>query len=219
MIDDTYVYVDGESHFIRSRAALKKSKGEELELSEIAGWEAKSAHNSPGRINPLHADSNSKVFWAEELMTYFCSPRWVAEHVSPRVYFTSFAGDAKGIHELKVLIRSFHFEPVVIEERSQLAKQRQNLLENNGILERAKGVDIEMAVRILEDAYQDSFRQCILFCSDVDYLPVIKAIQRKGKRIILAGYTEGMSEQSPLFHVPDEFWNLSKWMNVTRKSN
>jgi hypothetical protein len=65
-------------------------------------------------------------------------------------------------------------EPCVFPERSQRAKQRQNTLETQQLIEKPKGVDIALAVRMLEDSL-NAFEVCHLYTSDSDFLPVIQA--------------------------------------------
>jgi uncharacterized LabA/DUF88 family protein len=46
----------------------------------------------------------------------------------------------------------------------------------------------------------------------IDFLPVIRAIQRMGKKVIVFGYKDGLGTRSELEYVPDVFVDLSDHM-------
>ena len=128
------------------------------------------------------------------------------------VYFTAFAGEDDTLHALRVRLRENGFEPQIVKERRSLAKQRENVRGNEGIIEKPKGVDIALAARMLEDAHRNVFKECILFTSDVDYIPVIEAVQRTGKMVFVYGYQNGIGKNSALEYVPDAFVDLTRCM-------
>jgi uncharacterized protein (TIGR00288 family) len=90
-------------------------------------------------------------------------------------------------------------------------------MSNAGVVEKAKGVDIGLSVRVIEDAYHNIFDTCYLFTSDIDFLPVVAAIQRIGKKVIVFGYMDGLGTRSKLEYVPDGFVDLSSHMSGTYK--
>lgn len=207
------VYVDGESHFIRSHACWKKLQGEEAGLENIEDPGLGSL-NYPASIRPaIRLYPRAKFFWDVAYQNLVRVP-FRLDHVLSAVYFTDFSGSDAELHEARVFIRSQGFDPQIIRERSQLAKQRENRLRNEGILEKPKGVDIGLAVRLLEDSYRHLFDICYLFTSDADYLPVIQAIQRVGQKVIVFGYKDGMGNNSDLEYVPDAFIDLSERMRT-----
>jgi uncharacterized LabA/DUF88 family protein len=63
---------------------------------------------------------------------------------------------------------------------------------------------------MLEDAYLNTFQDCVLFTSDQDFLPVIEAVRRMGKQVVVLGYKKGLRERSPLEYVPDGFYDLGE---------
>jgi len=73
-------------------------------------------------------------------------------------------------------------------------------------------VDIGLSVRVLEDAYHNIFSSCFLFTSDIDFLPVIRVLQRIGKKVLVFGYMDGLGSRSELEYVPDAFIDLSDHM-------
>ena len=92
----------------------------------------------------------------------------------------------------------------------QLADRRTHTRTDLGLLEKPKGVDIGLTVRVLEDAYHNIFDTCYLFTSDIDFLPVIRVVQRLGKKVVVFGYADGLGNRSKLEYVPDAFVDLSE---------
>src|SRR5262249_40574493 len=80
------------------------------------------------------------------------------------------------------------------------------------IIEKAKGVDIALSAQMLKDAYRNNYTDCYLATSDVDFLPVIQAIRQMGKHVRILGYKDGLAENSPFEHVPDEFIDIGARM-------
>jgi uncharacterized protein (TIGR00288 family) len=85
-------------------------------------------------------------------------------------------------------------------------------LEANSLVIKPKGVDIALAVRMLEDAYYGNYQVCLLFTSDIDYLPVIHAVRRMGKAVIVLGFCEAIAVDSPFLYVAERFIDLSSYM-------
>jgi hypothetical protein len=159
---------------------------------------------------PISHRPEAKFIW-DPILIGICSEfskLGVFPNVDRITYFTSCVGDTDKIHSVQVAIREAAIEPYVLQEDRGLSRQRENLLKESNVIEKAKGVDIGLAVRLLEDAYHNNFDWVYLFTSDVDYLPVIQAIRRLGKRVQVFGFKNGIATNSPLLHVPDEFIDL-----------
>jgi uncharacterized LabA/DUF88 family protein len=206
------IYVDGESHFVRSENCWRKIHGEKSFLEDIE-------YIDPGR-------RCSNIFWGPTLTVnseaiFFWDSSFAGLHKTQRhyvigraIYFTACTGDDNAGHRLRVFIRKQDFEPQVIIELKKLADQRANLLKGEGVIDKAKGVDIGLAVRLLEDAYADTFDGCLLFTSDVDFMPAIRVVRRIGKDVHVCGYRDGLSQNSPLEHEPDSFVDLEEIMRT-----
>jgi uncharacterized LabA/DUF88 family protein len=209
----TCVYVDGESHFARSEWLWKQCHVNAAELSHIV-----SIGLVPGGLAYPDPDepyvcleARAKFFWDKRYP--YLAPNPFREHpIDNAVYFTAVSGDDTICQDVRVSIRKHRFDPQVTKEPKELADQRKNRLRNYGIIEKAKGVDIALSVRVLEDAYHNIYDSCYLFTSDIDFLPVIRVLQRIGKKVIVFGYMDGIGARSELEYVPDAFVDLSAHM-------
>jgi uncharacterized LabA/DUF88 family protein len=212
-----YLYVDGENHFIRARETWKAIYPyAELDSVGLPPTVEKFAHLpscDPG-LPRIRIQTQAKYFWDAELLNRLLSSENLFFQTPRRaVYFTSFTGKPEELHDARVFIRQGGFEPQVIEEPAQLQKQRENVAAQTGTRKSAKGVDIGLAVRILEDASRNNFDYCILLTTDLDFLPVIDAVRRMGKHVTVMGYKGGMGAKSEFEYVPDRFVDIGEsWM-------
>ncbi|MCC6676057.1 MAG: NYN domain-containing protein [Phycisphaerales bacterium] len=211
-----YVYVDGESLFVRTEKAWQGLHGSGAGLDTMAAGtdlppKYKHAHQTdPSRLF-LHQDG--KFFWDTAFLGLFYSHSHAQYNLIDRaVYFTSFSGSSDDLYALNKYIRSAGFEPHVVHEPRTLADRRKHTARESGLIEKAKGVDVALAVRMLEDAHRGNFDTCFLFTSDVDFLPAVEAVRRLGRKVNVIGYAKGLStsKPSPLEHVPDRFFDLSE---------
>jgi uncharacterized LabA/DUF88 family protein len=192
MLNQTYAYVDGESHFIRARAACKNVFGGDAELDHLDV-----VHGGFIKIR-----FECKFYWLRRNHDGFPPERMI--------YFTSVTGNEPIIIEHQKWIRDQGFEPVVIREEKALAKRREADLKEFKMIEKPKGVDIALATRMLEDAVNGNYKFCRLYTSDADYLPVIQAVRRMGKIVWVYGAREGIPDDSPLLYVPDQFHDIGE---------
>ena len=192
MAERVYTFIDGESHFIRLEKAWRKLHGEQASLTHL-----RYSDNPADEMILLLAPA--KVLWTR---------RWSPGQRA--TYFTATTGDEAAIHDVRVRIRAFGLDHHVVHERKLLADHRRCLLERDHLIEKAKGVDAVIFVRMMEDAQSDLYDLCNLYTSDVDYLPVIEAVMNRGKRVIVHGFRDGLAERSPLEHVPNQFVDLEE---------
>jgi uncharacterized LabA/DUF88 family protein len=200
------IYIDGESHYIRSEQCWKSKHGENADLGD-----ATHKGTSAGQVATVHIQK-ARFFW-DNLIHINHAKVGLRSKAEKLVYFTSLAGDDDEVHSIRVQIRGHGFEPLVLKEPVTLANRRKLVLTRDLLLEKPKGVDISLAVRVLEDAYRGIFQECAIATSDVDFLPVIRAVQALGKRVVVLGYRSGLGKNSDLDYVPDHFYDLSIWMN------
>lgn len=205
-----YTYVDGESHFIRTQAAFREVHGDSVDLTAsvyVNNTTGSAAFPDEGKPY-LRVLPAAKFFW--DVNYPFAAPgRLCGAYISSAAYFTAVSGDLATYHEACLAIRKNGFFPHVIHESTQLATRRNEKRGATGLLEKAKGVDIGLAVQLLEDAYHNNFDACYVFTSDIDFLPALRVVQRMGKKVIVFGYKNGLSAQSRLAYVPDAFVDLT----------
>jgi hypothetical protein len=163
------------------------------------------------RAPRIRLDRATKFFW-DTFIPCLVQPPINFEPVRSGVYFTDFSGDAPGLHAAKVALRGHGFDPQVVHEVKTLAKRRQETLDRLGVIEKPKGVDIGLTVRLLEDGYRHIYDVCYLLTSDADYIPVIKAIRQLGRQVVVFGFKDGQGAQSELEYVPDQFVDLGQYM-------
>ena len=221
-MDDLYLYVDGESHFVRTSETWKLL----YPNADINSIVTPASPSLPARILPIGGIENPRVrvhaaahyFWDSQLLHWMQGRHpWPGNsplRISSRaVYFTSFTGNDADLHAAKVFIREGGFEPQVIHEHKKLKDQRENLAVQTGSRRSAKGVDIGLAVRMLEDASRGNYSCCMLFTSDVDFIPAIEAVRRAGKQVFVFGYKSGLGVKSDFEFVPDKFIDIGEtWM-------
>lgn len=187
--------------------ALKKGHGEAAMLEkavrnpEIAASDQRFWHNRAAKFFwDNHATSGANISF---------------QHIDRAMYFTAFTGTQENLHKARVSIREAGFEPQVSLELKDLAKQRANRLATDAVVIKPKGVDIALAVRMLEDAFYGNFQICLLFTSDIDYLPVIQAVRRMGRTVIVFGFGDAIAVDSPFLYVPERFIDLGSHMQGT----
>jgi uncharacterized LabA/DUF88 family protein len=200
-----HTYIDGESHFIRSEQCISQVFGEKVTMESLLGMVPKDFG--------IAVDRRCKLFW---LSMY--DRRISLGGKNKLVYFTSCAGDEDLLHALRVSLRAKGFEPRLGKEASMLAKQRDHVLNTEGLIEKPKGIDIALTVRMMEDAQKNAFDECCLFTSDIDYIPLIEAVQRMGKTVAVYGYSNGLGKNSQMLYVPDVFCDLTVEIEHVKES-
>src|SRR5438309_900622 len=126
-VEDTYLYVDGESHYIGTEncwSAIHTGQGIET-ISERPG--SSGVTNCGFAIEPrftLH--KKAKFFWDSQL-TNLTVATW--NYIHRAVYVTSIVGDEPAEHEAARYIRDAGFEPLIMREHQQLEKARASEIE------------------------------------------------------------------------------------------
>ena len=142
-----YVYVDGESHYIRNEDKAKKLEGfTSLGRVQRTG-------NSQGHDLAVRDDCH--FIWDSEYLQQLYPDR--------RVYFTAYTGNDAGFHDAHVFLRQKQFEPFIIKEDKGLRERRKSKLTDTGVIEKPKGADIALTVRMIEDAVNDNYDVVGLF--------------------------------------------------------
>jgi uncharacterized LabA/DUF88 family protein len=201
-----YLYVDGESRYTRAKKCLERIYGENADLKSVRYRE-----KPPMRVPPIAIYQPALFFWdfwAPCAMFGIDRSMDYGQMSTRKVYFTSFTGDSDGVHQARVTIREAGFEPEIVQELKNLRDHRENELKHHGSLIKPKGVDINLAVRMLEDAYHGNYDWCVLATSDIDYLPVIRAVRRMGKQVFVMGDKEAIGKDSAFLYLPERFFDV-----------
>ena len=205
------VYVDGENHFHRTCEACRSVFGNFSSLEEVKKKRrVGGAAAYPDEYEPIvEARQDIFFFWDKHIMDFLARSfrRAIAapaRNVVSGVYATSTKGDLDEVHEARVWIRNRGFDPLVHHESKKDRTNREHKTRS-----KAKTLDVALAVRILEDAYHNVYDTCYLFSSDLDFIPVIQAVKRLGKHVIVCGYKDAIGKRSELQFVPDGFADLT----------
>ena len=208
------IYVDGESHFIRSEACFQKLRGSHLSLASAEYVpKAIGTMSYPDDTSPLLSiDSKCKFFWDKQYIAFLDSVHLLrsSRNVRNAVYFSSVVGSEEELHRVRTCIRQNGFEPQITLEHQTLAKRREAERKTNRLIYKPKGVDSAMSVRLLVDAFNGTFDECFLFTSDVDFVPAIEVVRRLGRKVYVCGYRDGLGKRSALEYVPDRFIDLEE---------
>ena len=221
-----YIFVDAENHFIRSTAAAEDVIGspKAAEALSKAKTRITTISGFPHSIDGDRSGWNPELqlFWDCQLLSRGGILASLDAHVSRAVYSCSCTGDDNKAHEMRVQLRQYEFEPIVVREPKNLKSQRGSTLKQHGLIEKAKGCDITIATRMVADAAADLYGCCFLFTSDADFLPAIEAVRRMGKIVWVFGYGSALPKRSPYLYVPDRFVDLGAslkeaWHNNLRQ--
>lgn len=218
-----YVFVDAENHFIRSNAAAEDIIGS----SRAAEALSKAKLLIPGISGfPNHIEGDRfgwnrelQLFWDCELLSRTGIVTLYGAHISRAVWVGSCSGDEDKAHSMRVQLRKYDFEPIVVRELKDKRGQREVTLKQQGLIEKAKGCDIEVVTRMVSDAAANLYDCCFLFTSDADFLPAIEAVRRMGKIVWVFGYQSALPNRSSFLHVPDRFIDLGELLANTWVNN
>src|SRR5215510_8341545 len=113
------IYVDGESHFIRSEKCLQKLHGAQFPL-ESAAYIPNAAGTMlyPDETPPiLRVERSCKFFWDKQYVKFLDDLLLRSiRGVRNAVYFSATSGDEDSLHTIRTFIRQQGFEPWIIRE-------------------------------------------------------------------------------------------------------
>lgn len=93
-------------------------------------------------------------------------------------------------------------------KHSKFFEVRKKPLQCNGFKIFQKGVDVQIAVDLVANAFLQSYDIAVLFSGDVDLLESIRTVKNLGKQVILISHDRIVSKE--LSHNADLFIDLSK---------
>ena len=210
MLKKAFAYIDAENNYIRTKEFLTQLTKDRDAVDIFGGL-----RSTPyGKQFPREfADSTIiyrpqlQMFWDCVLLSDQGELLNFGMQIKKAIHACSISGDADAVHSARSAIRKLQFEPLVIEELKDLKARRQNQL-NDGVLDKAKGCDIALACRMLEDGFKQLYDCCILFTSDADFAPAVDAIQRLGLEVWVYGYEMYLPKNSVYQFKPERFIDL-----------
>lgn len=147
-----------------------------------------------------------------EPQTFVWSPAFVArgEYVVQRaIYYASVVGDAARRSEVEDTLRTTRVYLDGIPDHRHENPLYPKTFTRHKTRELAKGLDVQLAVDVLSNVYQDNCDAVLLMAGDGDYVPVLEECIRRGKIAIVAAFSDGLSK--PLREVADSFYFLDDY--------
>jgi len=182
------VFVDGENFTIRGQE-LAKRKG--LKLEEGTHWQEDVYLWMPGCDGDMPRYASA---WA-----WRGGQRFLTEVVrSARAYYYTAipGGDTRKLKKTRLALRGLNFDPeVFIKKRGEVTK----------------GVDVSLTTSLVSHAYLDDYDVAFLICGDGDYVPVVEAIRRAGKRVVVAFFGQGYGLSPDLRIAADRYIDLEDY--------
>lgn len=122
---------------------------------------------------------------------------WSLDNRGLRLHFyTSVSGDRDKVTAVRKRLRELEFHPEVF-------------LKSGDPQRKAKGVDIALTKDMLAHAFLDNYDAAVLVAGDGDYGPLIREVQRLGKRVYVAFFeSSGLNPELPL--IADGFHGLDQ---------
>lgn len=218
-----YLFVDAENHFLRATTAATKIIGSSNAARAMsqAKMRVRAIRGFPDEINGERFGWNPdlQLFWDCELLSNGGLLTDLGARVARAIYACSCTGDDDKAHEMRVQLRNYGFEPIVVRELKNLRQKRVSTREQYGLIEKPKGCDIAIATRMVADAAANLYECCFLFTSDADFLPAIEAVRRMGKIVWVFGFASALPDRSPYLYVPDRFIDLHSHLEYAWRSN
>jgi uncharacterized LabA/DUF88 family protein len=133
----------------------------------------------------------------------------------PNIYVWSTFANADRHSACEVVRR--HYYTAVQGDDNKLVSVAEALkavgIEAPRVFKKAKGrpskrVDIQLSTEMLGHAHRGNYDLAILVAGDEDYVPLVEAVQREGKRVVLWFLSEGLS--SALVRAADHAYDLAQ---------
>ena len=150
---------------------------------------------------------------AHEMGLFAWSPATVSgfpgdEEVLRIHYYTTFSGGADKLEEFRKRVATHKAlwlqDDLMVPRRTLPLIPR--VFHKTARNTKTKSVDINLCVEVLEYVRQNALDSVFLVTGDVDYLPLIDAAMKAGKRVYVAALSSGLSSQ--LMYGVDQFISL-----------
>src|SRR5215472_10475614 len=100
----TFVYVDGESHYIRTENYWKKLHGDGAELRDISRSDVSTISYPDTEMPIIRLEPKGKFFWDTSYPLLIRRPL-ESRPIDGAIYYTDFSGAENDYHEIRVFIR------------------------------------------------------------------------------------------------------------------
>lgn len=111
-----------------------------------------------------------------------------------RYYYTSTPGDKQRIEKAEDELLKIGIDAPRIFHKSRN--------------KRSKKVDITLATEMLTHAHRKNYDIAVLVAGDEDYVPLVKAVQNKGRQVVLWALKSGLSHA--LRKTCDHYWDIGE---------
>lgn len=130
---------------------------------------------------------------AATLFERFAS-KYELDPLAVRAYwYGSVVGDTDLVNDTRAVIKRVGFDPRVFKKEKKTRP--------------TKAVDISLTTDMLGHAHSDHFDVAVLLAGDGDYIPLIEAVKRLGKRVWVGFFDEHAAREMQL--VPDLYFTLT----------
>jgi hypothetical protein len=125
-------------------------------------------------------------------------------------YYTSVVGTSDAVKATEDILAGIMFNPVVFKKPKGT--------------ESTKIVDITIAKDMLLHCYQDNYDVAILVSADADFVPVIEAVKRMGKRVCVASFRDALGNSGDLRRAASHYEDItgpfkSSWIQAVASAN
>ena len=129
---------------------------------------------------------------------------WLAHgrHIVNCVYYVGLVRKEKGNSKSEELVKNQ--QRLFASLKNQGWEVKTGFMMVHGRDYKEKGVDVKLAVDILDMAYQDQYDSAIIVSSDTDLIPGIEKAKERGKKIEYIGFS----------HIPS--FGMQRYANLTR---
>lgn len=118
-------------------------------------------------------------------------------------YFGSASQDRAAQHRLD--LHALGFTPNISQRVKPDAWTKEMAAQGITVVSRPKPVDILIATQVLEDCAANNFDHCIFVGGDEDYVPLLEAVRRHGKRVSLVVIERWLAKDQKLRFACDRF--------------
>jgi uncharacterized LabA/DUF88 family protein len=207
------LFVDGENFTKRGQAVLAEAN---LKPVGPAHWREDVFLWLPQKqgTTPFIAPSP----WPSSLTSPPTAPQPRAHAADRAYYYTSMPYEnATSVTATRLALREIGFEPKMFPRRREKSKVAElppgEERDEASARWKSKAVDLALATDVLTLAGEGRYEVAVLFAGDADYVPVVEAVKRLGRHLVLgffAGKGHGLSDDLRI--AADEFVDLTAYL-------